>query len=212
MLNPELNHPNRIEVLRAAWNEHKFVRISGLFDVDSLHAIGTAIQNQSFTLCGSDPDALVRSDVIQYQNFQRVLRPNESEEPVLNQLVDWVNHSLASWVGGLVDRALQGDPAGQVLCTLYSRGGYLDPHNDWDGSRSVAYVIGLTPPPWEPKDGGCLEMMSRQGEMLAQYPPGWNTLDLFDVTGAGYMHQVSMVRSERLRWAIPGWFFPQGNL
>jgi Rps23 Pro-64 3,4-dihydroxylase Tpa1-like proline 4-hydroxylase len=71
-------------------------------------------------------------------------------------------------------------------------------------------VLGLTDEPWPADHGGHLEFLAVDGDALIvteRRPPGWNTLDLFDVTGTACLHQVPIVTCDVERRAITGWFF-----
>jgi Rps23 Pro-64 3,4-dihydroxylase Tpa1-like proline 4-hydroxylase len=97
-----------------------------------------------------------------------------------------------------------------VTATLYSRGCYLDAHNDTDGSRALAFVLGLTREPWPAERGGHLEFLDTGGGAIRvreRRPPGWNTLDLFDVRRPDHIHRVPLVEDPVLRLAVSGWFY-----
>ena len=96
---------------------------------------------------------------------------------------------------------------GRLLATLYTKGCYLAPHNDYDGTRAIAYVLGLSPRPWSAAQGGHLEFLSADGRrVLERRAPGWNTLDLFDVHRAPPLHRVPLVTEHVERRTLTGWF------
>jgi Rps23 Pro-64 3,4-dihydroxylase Tpa1-like proline 4-hydroxylase len=97
-----------------------------------------------------------------------------------------------------------------VVSTLFQRGSFLDPHNDYDGVRCCAFVLGLTETAWPASDGGHLEFLAIAGgevRVIERRAPGWNTLDLFDVTGTGCLHQVPILTRDVERRALAGWFY-----
>lgn len=99
---------------------------------------------------------------------------------------------------------------GRVTATLYSKGSYLDAHDDHDGKRRVGFVFGLTREPWPVGRGGALEFLEAEEERVSVVErrlPGFNTLDLIDVRGMSQTHRVTIVEDHAERFAITGWFF-----
>ena len=43
--------------------------------------------------------------------------------------------------------------------------------------------------------------------LLKRRATGWNTLDLFDVSGTARLHQVPILTTDVERRAITGWFY-----
>jgi hypothetical protein len=71
----------------------------------------------------------------------------------------WLYGPGLVWIQALTGRALRPPADGRVLATLYTKGCYLAPHNDYDGTRAVAFVLGLSPHPWPAEQGGHLEFL-----------------------------------------------------
>lgn len=90
--------------------------------------------------------------------------------------------------------------------TQYRPGHYLTRHlDDPKGElRKFAFVWGFTRK-WDPDWGGLLQFYDDAGEPTYAYSPGFNTLDLFDVS---HVHAVTLVASYALnpRNAVSGWF------
>lgn len=88
----------------------------------------------------------------------------------------------------------------------FRQGHYLTRHlDDVTGEqRKYAFVVGLTRA-WHPDWGGLLQFFTKQGEPTASFSPGFNTLDLFDVT---HVHSVTFVTpfARAPRFAVSGWF------
>jgi SM-20-related protein len=90
--------------------------------------------------------------------------------------------------------------------TEYRPGHYLTRHLDDPAgeARRFAFVWGLTPA-WHPDWGGLLQFYARDGRPLDSFAPGFNTLDLFDVS---HVHAVTYVAPFALhpRHAVSGWY------
>eukprot|EP00854_Cymbomonas_tetramitiformis_P027019 gene27019-33236_t len=98
---------------------------------------------------------------------------------------------------------------------VYSQGCHLLCHDDVIGDRCVSYIIYLTDPGWEVKDGGALELYpltapGKQG-LPALAPttnllPEFNTMALFAVLPGASYHAVQEVFSDKPRLSISGWY------
>jgi len=90
--------------------------------------------------------------------------------------------------------------------TQYLPGHYLTRHlDDPKGElRKLAFVWGFTPK-WDPDWGGLLQFFDNAGDPTFSYSPGFNTLDLFDVS---HVHSVTLVAPFALnpRQTVSGWF------
>jgi SM-20-related protein len=90
--------------------------------------------------------------------------------------------------------------------TRYVPGHYLTRHLDDPAGehRKFAFVWGFTPK-WDPDWGGLLQFYDNAGEPTWSCSPGFNTLDLFDVS---HVHAVTFVAPFALgpRLAVSGWF------
>jgi SM-20-related protein len=90
--------------------------------------------------------------------------------------------------------------------TDYRPGHYLTRHlDDPKGEhRKFAFVWGFTRT-WDPDWGGLLQFFGNDSQPNQSYSPGFNTLDLFDVS---HVHSVTLVAPYALnpRHAVSGWF------
>jgi hypothetical protein len=90
--------------------------------------------------------------------------------------------------------------------TRYRAGHFLSLHDDEaEGlNRVAAYVINLSAD-WPAADGGALEFIGPQGELLEAWTPGFNTMSLFRVPAP---HRVAVVAADATgtRLSITGWF------
>ncbi|KAI8374803.1 Oxoglutarate and iron-dependent oxygenase degradation C-term-domain-containing protein [Blakeslea trispora] len=96
----------------------------------------------------------------------------------------------------------------------YQQGCHLLNHDDVIGSRRVSYILYLTDPakPWDPKDGGSLELypVIKKGipanEPTVIIPPQWNQFVMFTVQPGHSFHTVEEVVGTDNRLSISGWF------
>ncbi|KAI7901118.1 Oxoglutarate and iron-dependent oxygenase degradation C-term-domain-containing protein [Cokeromyces recurvatus] len=96
----------------------------------------------------------------------------------------------------------------------YQRGCHLLNHDDVIGTRRVSYILYLTDPedPWQPKDGGALELypVIEKGipatEPTVIIPPQWNQFVMFTVQPGHSFHSVEEVVGSGNRLSISGWF------
>jgi hypothetical protein len=90
--------------------------------------------------------------------------------------------------------------------TCYLPGHYLTRHldNPANGKRKFAFVWGFTRT-WEADWGGLLQFFSLDKQPTDSLSPGFNTLDLFDVS---HWHSVTYVApyAQAPRLAVSGWF------
>lgn len=229
MLHPTLQTADAMDALRARWHNSPCLRVSPFLREDMALAILDALRPQPFTLIATV------SATLSFQYWSFGMRPEDSCDHVLCKFGRWLWTDGASWLSTLTGMQL-GPPADRVVqSSLYTRGCYLDIHNDYNGARQVAFILGLTPP--EPPDarpqtstrtssqtspetgpqtdrttdpGGHLEfwhMGPHGAELVERRPPGWNTLDIFDVRAADRLHRVPLVIAARERRAISGWFY-----
>ncbi|KAG1636572.1 hypothetical protein G6F45_001183 [Rhizopus arrhizus] len=96
----------------------------------------------------------------------------------------------------------------------YQAGCHLLNHDDVIGTRRVSYILYLTDPeaPWQPKDGGALELypVIQKGtpatEPTVIIPPQWNQFVMFTVQPGHSFHSVEEVVGAGNRLSISGWF------
>lgn len=205
MLSPDLRSPTTIGALREVWARAGSLRVERVLD--------DAVANEVLDAVRREPHAVTLPDdptTIAFQYWKWVGRPEPACDHTLCRLGRTIQRDLLAWVEGLTGLALAPAPDGLVASALYTKGSYLDAHDDWGRGRAVAYVLGLTPSPWPQDDGGWLEFLdAREGAVTERRPPGWNALDLFDVRAPGRWHRVPILREHRERRAIAGWFHPR---
>lgn len=194
MLHPELVAP--------AWTGS--LRIERFLADDVIAALRDEIRLQPHELQVGD-----RVDFA-YQYWAHGFVPDAACDHVMCRFGRWLFDDGARWIAALTGIALAPPDDGQVIATHYDRGSYLDPHNDYNGSRKVAYVLGLTDDAWPAEEGGWLEFLEADGgnvRVTERRPPGWNTLDLFDVRAPTRSHAVPLLRRRAERRAISGWLY-----
>lgn len=193
-----------VAALRAAWQDAGSVRVAPVLDDAAARDVVDAVRAQPHAL------AVGRAG-LGFQYHAYALVPEDGCEHLLCRFGRWLwtdGVALASAISGL---ALAPPPDRTFVCTRYDKGCYLDPHNDHDGARAVAFVLGLTEASWPAEDGGHLEFLATDAvgvRVVERRAPGWNTLDLFDVRGRDRVHAVPIVRRRVERRAVIGWFYP----
>jgi Rps23 Pro-64 3,4-dihydroxylase Tpa1-like proline 4-hydroxylase len=201
------------EVART-WALSGNLRLDGALPPPVADALEAALRAQAFEL--------TRSAVDMYQYWRSDLYYDSVCDHVLCALGRWIHQEGPSVVGRLVGVPLRAPEDELISANLYTKGSYLDIHNDFGKGRAVAFVFGLTRDPWGAEEGGWLEFVARgrawdevtpeerdaTPEVVLARPPGWNTLDLFDVRTPDRWHRVTIVRTWRQRVTVSGWFYP----
>ena len=123
----------------------------------------------------------------------------------LTDVIKWLNsEEVLNWA-----RKLSGHYdiiAASAQATRYVSGNFLTRHNDINDQeqRRVAYVLSFNQE-WHPDWGGLLQFYENNGTPRDAWPPGFNTLSLFDVR---HVHSVTYVTpfAAQPRFSITGWF------
>jgi hypothetical protein len=200
--------PGAVGALRDAWRTTGSIRIEGLLEPAVAEASLDALRVLPHEVALPDqPD-------LGFLTWKMSLIPEPTCEHVLCRLGRWLHGPGVAWVSSITGLELAPPPDGRVSAFAYVKGSYLDDHNDWGRDRAVAYVLGLTPPgpdagpPWPQDRGGWLEFTGgRLGPVVEARPPGWNTLDLFDVRGPDRWHRIPLVQDHVERRTLAGWFY-----
>ena len=193
MLHPELVMP--------PWTGS--IRIERFLDEAVLAAVRDEVRVASHELHVGD-----RLDFA-FQYWAYAFVPDAECEHVLCRFGRWWWSDGVAAIARLTGLSLAAPADRQVIATHYDKGSFLDPHNDYDGTRQVAFVLGLTVDAWPADDGGWLEFFGSDGAAVSiteRRPPGWNTLDLFDVRAPTRSHAIPILRRRAERRAISGWF------
>jgi len=203
-LHPSLT--NRGKELQEQWKRAPNLRLQPFIKGEKLQDILTEMRKRPFHLQATEPGQFR----FQYWAFNQSFFQDDNS--VLGDFCRWFRGDFSDWISSWTGRSVGIRTQDQILSTLFTKGCYLDPHNDFDGKRSIAYVIGLSTDSWPRKDGGHLEFLAPTTngyEVKESRPPGWNCIDLFDVTQTVYLHQVSLVTEKHERRAFAGWLYPQ---
>lgn len=203
MIDPRLRTQASRSELQAAWRARRSLRIEGFLEDAVAREALAQLRTLPYNVAISDQAEL------SFQFWRCAWTPEIACDHLLCGLGRCLHGEALAWVADVTGLALAPPADGLVVSTLYEKGSYLELHNDFGRGRAVAYFLGLCPAPWPAELGGHLELVDpATGAVLERRPPGWNTLDLLDVRGAGAWHQVPMLR-EHLEWrAISGWFYP----
>ncbi len=190
--------------LRATWQERGSIRVERFLADDVAVALRDTARNTATELRVSPPDRFA------FQYWAATLVPESDCDHHLCRFGRWLWSDAVAWVSALTDLPLA-PPADRLLvATHYDKGSYLDPHDDWDGARQVAFVLGLTDDVWPADQGGHLEFLAADDQavrVIERRAPGWNTLDLFDVRASARPHMIPILRRRAERRAISGWFY-----
>lgn len=185
-----------------AWAPRRSIRVADWLEPDVAEAIGGMLRAQPYRLrAGTGP--------LQFLYRESLLEPEPDCAHTLCRFRRWLHDEGRRWAEALTGMTLTPPPHERLIATWYGKGCYLAAHNDFDGSRALAFVIGFTRAAWPAQDGGHLEFLEvRDGgvEVAERRPPGWNTLDLFDVSTAGPLHQIPILTAHHERRVISGWF------
>lgn len=135
--------------------------------------------------------------------------PPEGEPPLpppLDRLGRFVKHDLPALASAITRRAIVGPVEDWVPVCLYRKGSFLDDHEDHGVDRAAAFVLGLTAGSWPASDGGHLEFLSDdRATVLERRPPGFDTLDLYDVRPVVRWHRVPLLVEHVERLTVSGW-------
>ena len=206
MLREDLATETGIAALRDRWTTGDHcIRIEDVLAPDIVESLLDEVRKQPHSL-------IARAGLdISFQYWTYAFVPDEECDHILCRLGRWLFHDACTWLSKVTDMDLAPPPDNQVVATHYTKGSHLSTHNDFDGKRRVAFIFGLTHPdhiPTEPD--GHLDLLTAQHsgiQIRQRRPPGWNSLDLFDVTGKAQLHRVNMLRTHAERRAFTGWFY-----
>jgi hypothetical protein len=200
MLHPELD----TAAVRDAFARTGSIRIERFLDDSVLAALRDEVRVAPHTIQVGD-----RID-FGYQYWVYGYVPDAGCDHVMCRFGRWLFGEGAAWLGEVVGFPLVAPDDRQVIATHYDKGSFLDPHNDYNGARKVAFVLGLTAEEWPYEDGGWLEFLASEESAVhvaERRPPGWNTLDLFDVRAPVRSHAIGILRRRAERRAISGWLY-----
>jgi len=210
-LHPSLAVTGRLDTLKADWHASGNLRIEPFLDPDAADGLLSALRTESF-----EPRIMTSSlPGFRYVYWQHAFVPDVECDHLTCGFGRWLFHEFRDWLIELTGKPLKPPDEPQVISTVYMKGSYLDLHNDYDGEREIAYIIGLTPEPIPANEGGNLQFVEPQPsgdiEVTIERPAGWNTLDVFDVSSPGRSHRVPILRTHRERRAIIGWMLGADN-
>ena len=200
MLHPYYSDGPGFDALQESWLSKPNLRIENAFDPDVVSAIYQGLTALPFKLAHQN------SDQLSFQYWKTILNPPEKARPPFKELWSWLKGEGLEWLENLSRQSLAAPGPQTVSAALYTKGCYLEPHNDIGHHRTIAFVIGLTPGVWPIEDGGHLHFLSADGQAKGSRVPGYNTLDLFDVGDADSVHEIPILLQHVQRYTISGWF------
>jgi hypothetical protein len=133
-------------------------------------------------------------------------------EPPFDQAADLVLRDLP-WLARTLGGRSLAPPAPLLGFCRYRKGCYLDAHEDeWEGAPAAAFVLGLTRERWPASEGGHLTFLAEDRvTALGTLPPGFDTLDLYDVHPVPRWHAVPLLEVHRERLTLSGLLVDQGE-
>ena len=206
MIRPELDPPP--PDLIAQWQTHGIVRVERFFRDEVAEEALRALREAPHHLT-----VPTRTDLAYLMASSEHRADPTSGSPLARMVAWWFTEGRA-WVTALTGHDLVAPPSGVLLSTLYTKGCYLEPHNDQAPSRVLAFILGFTAETWEPSEGGYLEFLDTDasGQLhRTRRAPGFNTLDLFDVREGAFVHEIPILRTHRERRVMSGWFHRPGT-
>lgn len=199
-----MRDPAAVARLREVWARTGNLRVERALDEAAARDAVDAVCREAHGV------TMAEAPPIWFQYWKWLGRPEPDCDHPLCRVGRFIATDLLAWTEQVTGQALAPAPDGLVASALFTKGSYLDAHDDWGRGRSIAYVIGLTEAPWDEEDGGWLEFLAAaDGPVLERRPPGWRSLDLFDVREPGRWHRVPILREHHIRRTISGWFHPR---
>ncbi len=203
-LHPRLRDPSVIRALSDTWRRNRSLRLTPLMTVEAALEVQAALLESTFSLLAPPPGQF------RFQLWTLSFPPEAAPDPVLAAFGRWLLSDVVDLCAAITGLPLVPAADRMLLAALYTRGCYIDPHNDADGARRVAYVVGLTEGSWPAEEGGHLEFLSVERDAVVvteRRPPGFNSLDLFDVFDRHPIHQVPPMLNDHPRRVFAGWFY-----
>jgi hypothetical protein len=201
MIRPALDPPP--QDLRARWRATRNLRVDPFLSADVARAVQGELRGLPHRL---QPP---RTDDLQYLMAAWESYPDEGCDHAVCRLTAWWFDAGLRWVEQLIGEPLDAPPDRMMVSTLYGKGCYLDPHNDKAEDRAIAFVLGFTDETWPADEGGWLEFLRFDAttvEVIERRPPGFGTLDLFDVRVPDRIHQIPLLVAHHERRVMSGWF------
>ena len=206
MLRAGLTTDAAIAALRDRWiTSDRCIRIENILEPALTEELREAVREQPHTL-------MSRATLdISFQYWAYAFTPEADCDHVMCRFGRWLFGDGSAWLSKVTDMDLVRSRDNLVVATHYTKGSHLGVHNDFDGKRRVAFVFGLTPPEQHlPVPDGHLDFLAVDDggvHMRERRAPGWNTLDVFDVTGTARLHRINIVRTHAERRAFTGWLY-----
>lgn len=204
MLHASLRADARISHLRKEWNTHRSIRIEPFLEEATAIELLEHLRAQPFSFRAAEPSRF------NFQYWELETAPHSECQHPTCTVARWWWSEGAGWLSDLTGMKLGAPPGDILVSTLYDKGCYLDPHSDSDGSRQLAFVLGLTREAMSLDDGGHLEFLGVDDGVVRVHErrlASWNSLDIFDVRDQGLVHRVSLVTKPSERRALSGWFW-----
>ena len=182
------------------WESHRNVRLDNAFEPDLIDSIYETLPTLSYQLTHQV------SPGFSFQYYKTIIDRHWDPFQPYATLWTWLNGEGLDWLEALTGLQLAPPSPKNVSVALYTKGCYLEPHNDTGHERAIAFVIGFTPQEWDAEQGGHLHFLDSNRTVTESRAPGYNSLDFFDVRNEGQCHEIPMLTQHVQRYTISGWF------
>lgn len=209
-LHPRLLEPTAIAGIREAWSRSGCLRIDGVLAPGLADELEPALRALPF-------EPHFESDEHTRCFFWRciVQVPGADAPPLpppFDRLARFLGRDLVELASAVSGRAVLGQVKDWITVCRYKKGSYLDAHQDYGVGHAVAYVLGLTRARWPAEAGGHLEFLAGDREtVIERRPPGFDTLDLYDVHPVVRWHRVPLLVEHQDRLTVSGWLPGEGG-
>ena len=200
MLHPYYAEGVGFEAVQKMWDTHKNVRLEHAFEAELIDSIYETLPTLPFTLTHQV------ADDFSYQYYKTIIDRQWDPFQPSATLWTWLNGEGLDWLEAITGLELAPPGPKTVSAALYTKGCYLEPHNDSGHHRNIAFVIGFTPHQWAVEHGGHLQFLDEDGVITERRAPGYNTFDFFDVSDNANCHEIPMLLQHVQRYSISGWF------
>jgi hypothetical protein len=200
-LHPRLHDPAVLAELRA-----RFAAQGGCLRIDEVLMPGIAAALPEALLALPFEPYHVHDEHVRCLFWRCIVAVHDELPWPFDWLGRFVTSDLPALVAAITGREVAGLTEDWLPVCLFTKGSYLDAHEDHGVGRATAFVLGLTREPWPADDGGHLELLADDRETVVERrAPGFDTLDLYDVRPVVRWHRVPLLVEHHRRLTVSGW-------
>ncbi len=143
-----------------------------------------------------------------YQLWRFAWVPEVACQHDLCELGRWLWTDGAVWASAVTGRPLGPDPSRQLVSDRFAKGSFFEAYDDHEPGRAVAFQLHLAPSDWPQSWGGHLQLLDGpDGPVREQRAPGWNVLELFDVSRPGAWRRGPVITEHLQGYVVSGWWW-----